>query len=87
MEKGTVPEPETPVLHGSTRKPMFDDKHQKILNGVTLSISKAVGFCQNSLKSNAYSLDESKVVYVCGKNIVVYDLLTETQRVFQRNIK
>lgn len=55
---------------------MFDDKHQKLLNGVSLAVSKALGFSQKHLRSNAYSLDESKLTYVCGKNIVVYDLLT-----------
>lgn len=66
------------------KKPMFDDKHQKLLNGVNLGVAKALGFNQRHLRTNAYSLDESKLTYVCGKNIVVYDLLSETQKVFQR---
>ena len=63
---------------------MLDEKDQKLLNGVSLVVAKELGFDQKDLRTNAYSLDESKLTYACGKNIIVYDLLTETQKVFQR---
>jgi hypothetical protein len=75
MKRNPSQDMDLPIIPKDTKKPMFDDKHQKILNGVTLAVSKAVGFNQQPLQSNAYSLDESKIAYTCGKNIIVYDLL------------
>lgn len=67
-----------------SKKPMFDEKKQKLLNGVGLAICKGIGFSQRQMRHNAFSLDESKLAYICGKNIVVYDLKTEIQKVFER---
>lgn len=67
-----------------SKKPMFDEKRQKLLNGVGLAICKGVGFSQRQMRHNAFSLDESKLAYICGKNIIVYDLKTEIQKVFER---
>jgi hypothetical protein len=36
---------------------MYDDKHQKLLNGVELTVSKGIGFSQKIIKNNARPLD------------------------------
>lgn len=61
---------------------MFDESGKILLNGVQLGFEKGFGFNQStSMRCNAYSIDDNKMVYLLGKQIVVYDMLAETQRV------
>lgn len=60
------------------RKPMFDERGN-LINGVKLVFEKGFGFNQGL--GCAVSIDDNKVVYTVGKQIVLYDMLTEVQRV------
>jgi hypothetical protein len=54
---------------------MFDEK-RKILNGVDLHTIKGIGFNQEIIKTMACYVNETKVAYCCGRNVIIYDLLT-----------
>lgn len=56
--------------------PMFDKKEGTLLNGVELHTVKGVGFNQDQIKTMACYINETKIAYLCGKNILIYDLLT-----------
>lgn len=61
---------------------MFDETGTQLLNGVKLSFERAFGFIQNPiLKSPAHSIDDNKIIYLVGKQIIQYDMLTENQKV------
>lgn len=61
---------------------MFDETGTQLLNGVKLSFQRAFGFIQNpTLKSPAHSIDDNKIIYLVGKQIIQYDMLTESQKV------
>jgi len=59
---------------------MFDERGN-LQNGVKLSFEKGFGFNQNLNVNSAQSIDDNKIVYVLGKQIVEYNMLTENQRV------
>jgi len=59
---------------------MFDERGN-LQNGVKLSFEKGFGFNQNLNVNRAQSIDDNKIVYVLGKQIVEYNMLTENQRV------
>ena len=59
---------------------MFDDRGN-LQNGVRLSFEKGFGFNQGPALSCAQSIDDNKIIYTLGKQIVLYDMLTEVQRV------
>ena len=61
---------------------MFDDTGKTLLNGVQLTFEKGFGFNQAAdMKNNAYSIDDNRMIYVLAKQIVVYDMLSENQKV------
>jgi hypothetical protein len=60
------------------RKPMFDERGN-LINGVKLMFEKGFGFNQGL--GCAVSIDDNKMVYTVGKQVVLYDMLTEVQRV------
>lgn len=64
---------------------MFDKKEGSLINGVELHTVKGVGFNQQPIKAMAYFINETKIAYLCGKSIIIYDLLTETQKSFSRS--
>ena len=59
---------------------MFDERGN-LQNGVKLSFEKGFGFNQNPSLSFAQSIDDNKIVYTLGKQIVLFDILTEVQKV------
>lgn len=59
---------------------MFDQRGN-LQNGVRLSFQKGFGFNQNSEVSSAQSIDDNKIIYILGKQIVLYDMLSENQKV------
>jgi hypothetical protein len=61
---------------------MFDESGTVLLNGVRMSWERGFGFCQNSMLSTspAYCLDDHHIFYAVGSQIVMYDSLTETQK-------
>ena len=64
------------------RKPMFDETGNILLNGVKLTFERGFGFNQNpSIQSPAHCIDDNKVVYLLGKQIIQYDMLTQNQKV------
>ena len=63
---------------------MFDEKEGTLLNGIELHTVKAVGFSQTPIKAMCAYINETKITYLCGKGIVIYDLLTESQKSFSR---
>lgn len=71
---------------------MFDESGTTLLNGIKLNFEKGFGYNQDPcLKSNAYCIDDNRIIYVLSKQIVMYDLLAETQKVidcfdFEENI-
>jgi len=58
---------------------MFDD-HGNLHNGIKLTFEKGFGFNQSLNVNSAQSIDDNKIVYILGKQIVLYDMLTENQR-------
>lgn len=54
---------------------MFDDRGN-LQNGVKLSFEKGFGFNQNINVTSAQSIDDNKIIYILGKQIVLYDMLT-----------
>lgn len=61
---------------------MFDDTHTTLLNGIQLGFEKGFGFHQNKdIKSNAYCIDDNRIIYILASQIVLYDLLAETQKI------
>ena len=54
---------------------MYDDRGN-LQNGVKLSFEKGFGFNQNPSLSFAQSIDDNKIIYTLGKQIVLYDILT-----------
>jgi hypothetical protein len=61
---------------------MFDEAGTTLLNGVKLSFEKGFGFNQNAdLKSSGYCIDDNRIVYLLSSQIVLYDMLAETQKV------
>jgi hypothetical protein len=64
------------------RKPMFDESGTTLLNGVKLSFEKGFGYLQNpEIKNNAHCIDDNRIIYILASQIVLYDMLAETQRV------
>lgn len=59
---------------------MFDDRGN-LQNGVRLSFEKGFGFNQDVLVNSAQCIDDNKIIYILGKQIVLYDMLTENQKV------
>lgn len=59
---------------------MFDERGN-LQNGVKLTFEKGFGFNQNPSLSYAQSIDDNKIIYTLGKQIVLYDILTEVQKV------
>lgn len=52
------------------------------MNGIKLTFERGFGFEQNpNINSTAHSIDDNKVVYILGKQIIQYDMLTENQKV------
>ena len=61
---------------------MFDETGTQLLNGVKLSFERGFGFIQNpTLNSPAHCIDDNKIIYLVGKQIIQYDMLTENQKV------
>ena len=61
---------------------MFDESGSTLLNGIKLNFEKGFGYDQDpTLKSNAFCIDDNRIIYVLSKQIVLYDLLAETQKV------
>ena len=54
---------------------MFDERGN-LQNGVRISFEKGFGFNQNVNLTSAQSIDDNKIVYILGKQIVLYDMLT-----------
>ena len=54
---------------------MFDDRGN-LQNGVKLSFEKGFGFNQNINVTSAQSIDDNKIIYILGKQIMLYDMLT-----------
>ena len=48
---------------------------------MNLSFEKGFGFNQTPDLSCAQAIDDNKVIYTLGKQIVLYDMLTEVQKV------
>lgn len=64
------------------RKPMFDESGTTLLNGVRLNFEKGFGFNQSpNIKNTAYCIDDNRIIYLLASQIVIYDMLAETQRV------
>ena len=59
---------------------MFDDRGN-LQNGVRLAFEKGFGFHQGPTPACAQSIDDNKIIYLLGKQIVLYDMLTEVQKV------
>ena len=59
---------------------MFDERGV-LQNGVRLSFEKGFGFWQGEDVCGAQCIDDNKMIYVLGKQVLVYDMLTEQQRV------
>lgn len=59
---------------------MFDERGN-LQNGVRLFFEKGFGFNQSPSLSCAQSIDDNKIIYTLGKQIVLYDMLTEVQKV------
>jgi hypothetical protein len=59
---------------------MFDDRGT-LINGVRLAFEKGFGFNQSPALSCAQSIDDNKIIYTLGKQILLYDMLTEVQKV------
>jgi hypothetical protein len=61
---------------------MFDESGTTLLNGVRLSFEKGFGFNQSPhIKNTAYCVDDNRIIYLLASQIVIYDMLAETQRV------
>ena len=61
---------------------MFDETGNILLNGIKLTFERGFGFQQNTqINNTAHSIDDNKVVYILGKQIIQYDMLTESQKV------
>lgn len=61
---------------------MFDESGTTLLNGVRLSFEKGFGFNQSpNIKNTAYCIDDNRIIYLLASQIVIYDMLAETQRV------
>ena len=61
---------------------MFDEGGKNLLNGVKLSFERGFGFSQDpNLDSSAHCIDDNKIVYTLGKQIIQYEMLTENQKV------
>jgi hypothetical protein len=58
---------------------MFDDRGN-LQNGVRLTFEKGFGFNQNAEIASAHCIDDNKIIYILGKQIVLYDMLSENQR-------
>jgi hypothetical protein len=58
---------------------MFDERGN-LLNGVRLSFEKGFGFNQSTDLCSAQCIDDNKIIYILGKQILLYDMLTENQR-------
>ncbi len=60
---------------------MFDERGN-ILNGIRLAFEKGFGFIQDAdINNSAHCIDDNKIIYILAKQIVLYDILTENQRV------
>lgn len=56
---------------------MFDETGAVLLNGVKLTFERGFGFSQDpEIISPAHCIDDNKVVYLLGKQIIQYDMLT-----------
>lgn len=56
---------------------MFDETGTVLLNGVKLTFERGFGFSQDpEIISPAHCIDDNKVVYLLGKQIIQYDMLT-----------
>lgn len=61
---------------------MFDDLGTTLLNGIKVGFERGFGYCQNpALKNSAHCIDDNRVIYVLASQIVLYDMLAETQKV------
>ena len=61
---------------------MFDETGATLLNGVKLSFEKGFGFNQNpDIKNTAHCIDDNRIIYLLSSQIVLYDMLAETQKV------
>lgn len=61
---------------------MFDETGTTLLNGIKLSFEKGFGYNQNpDLKNNAHCIDDNRIIYILSSQIVLYDMLAETQKV------
>lgn len=61
---------------------MFDESGATLLNGIKIGFEKGFGFNQNPLlKNNAYCIDDNRIIYILASQIVLYDMLAETQKV------
>jgi len=54
---------------------MFDDRGN-LQNGVKLSFEKGFGFNQDPSVNSAQCIDDNKIIYILGKQMVLYDMLT-----------
>jgi len=54
---------------------MFDERGN-LQNGVKLAFEKGFGFNQHPSLACAQSIDDNKVLYTLGKQILLYDMLT-----------
>ena len=61
---------------------MFDESGTNLLNGIKVNFERGFGFRQNpNMKSSAYCIDDNRIIYVLSSQIVLYDMLAETQKV------
>ena len=61
---------------------MFDETGTTLLNGIKLSFEKGFGYNQNpNIKNNAHCIDDNRIIYILSSQIVLYDMLAETQKV------
>ena len=60
---------------------MFDETNTTLLNGIKISFEKGFGFCQNDTKNSAYCIDDNRIIYILASQIVLYDLLSESQKI------
>ena len=61
---------------------MFDESETNLLNGIKVNFERGFGYCQNpNIKSSAHCIDDNRIIYVLSSQIVLYDMLAETQKV------
>ena len=69
------------------------DAQNEFLNGVMLSLETSLGMHQTPLSKvngwiqNVHFVDDDKILYLCGKHLVLFDIIRKKQTYIMRTLE